>query len=79
MTVMFVPIVLIVLAAAMVLVLAKTERERPHVRKEAVKPGRKEGFADLLVLVERELSGFELGTEFLEDVRRRLRGEKLGR
>ncbi len=79
MTELVVPIVSIVLAVAMVLVLAQTERERPRVRKEVVKLDHKEGLTDLLLLVERELSSFELETGFLSDVRKRLRREKRDR
>lgn len=79
MTVLVVPIVSVVLAVAMILVLAKTERERPQVRKETVKPDHKEGLTDLLLLIERELSSVELETGFLGDVRKRLRRKKLGK
>lgn len=79
MTVLAVPIVSIVLAVAMILVLAKTERERPQVRKETVKLDHKEGLTDLLLLIEREMSSVELETGFLGDVRKRLRRKKRGR
>jgi len=70
-----IPIASIILLVVSAFILAMTKRERLTVGKKALKAEHKEGFKDLLLLVEKELSSLEPEIGALDKVRKRLRWE----